>query len=182
MKNTPQTRGDRGTVELVELLEFAIEQANDGIAIMKFTGQPDSPIRIVYANETIERLSGFSREELLEPSSPFLQIQPQNRALYEALFIDVRAGKPVQFEVELGGKNRSTWTEIRWSPLRYGRGEVTHYVAYCAISPSAGRHKRNATSSIVQSSKRGAQLPFSSFPKATRSADTSRTRTTRCAN
>jgi len=129
MKNTPQTRGDRGTVELVELLEFAIEQANDGIAIMKFTGQPDIPIRIVYANETIERLSGFSREELLDPSSPFLKIQPQNRALYEALFIDVRAGKPVQFEIELGGKNRSTWTEIRWSPLRYGGGEVTHYVA-----------------------------------------------------
>ncbi len=130
MKNTPpQTRGDRGTVELVELLEFAIEQANDGIAIMKFTGQPDTPIRIVYANETVERLSGFSREELLDPSSPFLEIQPQNRALYEALFIDVRAGKPVRFEVELGGKQRSTWAEIRWSPLRYGRGEVTHYVA-----------------------------------------------------
>ncbi len=130
MKNTPpQTRGDRGTVELVELLGFAIEQANDGIAVMKFTGQPDTPIRIVYANETIERLSGFSREELLDPSSPFLKIQPQNRALYEALFIDVRAGKPVRFEVELGGKDRSTWTEIRWSPLRYGRGEVTHYVA-----------------------------------------------------
>ncbi|MGZ3498064.1 MAG: PAS domain S-box protein [Vulcanimicrobiaceae bacterium] len=130
MKNTPRSPwGGRGTERLVELLEFAIEQANDGIAIMKFTGDAEVPIRIVYANETIERLSGYSREELLDPSNPFLRIQPQNRALYEALLRDVRAGKPVRFEVELGGKNRSTWAEIRWSPLRYSAGDVTHYVA-----------------------------------------------------
>ncbi|MDB5095381.1 MAG: sensory box protein, partial [Candidatus Eremiobacteraeota bacterium] len=112
-----------------DLLEFAVEQANDGIAIMRFTGDVDVPIRIVYANQTIERLSGYSREELLDPSNPFLQVQSQNRALYEAHFVDIRAGRPVRFEVELGGKDRSSWTDIRWSPLRYGGGEVTHYVA-----------------------------------------------------
>ncbi|MDB5040611.1 MAG: domain S-box [Candidatus Eremiobacteraeota bacterium] len=121
--------GDRSDVPLVELLEFAIEQVNDGIAIMKFTGDVTVPVRIVYANETIERLSGYSREELLDPSNPFLQVQPQNRALYEAHFAEVRAGQPVRFEVELGGKDRSTWMDIRWSPLRYSTGGVTHYVA-----------------------------------------------------
>jgi PAS domain S-box-containing protein len=116
-------------VPLAELLEFAIEQANDGIAIMRFTGDLEVPVRIVYANETIERLSGYSREELLDPSNPFLQVQPQNRALYEAHFAKIRAGQPVRFEVELGGKERSTWVDIRWSPLRYRGGAVTHYVA-----------------------------------------------------
>ncbi|HEV7180115.1 MAG TPA: PAS domain S-box protein [Candidatus Baltobacteraceae bacterium] len=111
------------------MLAFAIDQANDGIAIMQLTGDTDVPIRIVYANDTIERLSGYSYEELLDPSNPFLRVQPQNRALYESLFLEVRAGKSVRFEVELGGKDRSTWTEIRWSPLRYGGGDVTHYVA-----------------------------------------------------
>jgi PAS domain S-box-containing protein len=124
-----QRPGDPGGVPLVDLLEFAIEQANDGIAIMRFTGDVNVPIRIVYANATIERLSGYSREELLDPSNPFLQVQPQNRALYEANFVEVRAGRPVRFEVELGGKDRSTWMDIRWSPLRYDAGEVTHYVA-----------------------------------------------------
>lgn len=119
----------RRNAPLAELLEFAIEQANDGIAIMQFTGDADVPVRIAYANATIERLSGYSREELLDPSNPFLQVQPQNRAVYEAHFLDVRAGKVVRFEVELGGKDRSTWVDIRWSPLRYGGGEVTHYVA-----------------------------------------------------
>ena len=33
MEIRPQSRGGRGTVQLVDLLEFAIEQANDGIAL-----------------------------------------------------------------------------------------------------------------------------------------------------
>jgi PAS domain-containing protein len=126
---TPQFRGDRGVVQLVDLLEFAIEQANDGIAIMRFTGDPQLPIRIVYANATIERLSGFTRRELLEPSNPFLRVQPQNRARYDRLFAQVREGIPVRFEIALTGKDRATWTEIRWSPLQYAGKEVTHYVA-----------------------------------------------------
>jgi PAS domain S-box-containing protein len=129
MTKKSQPTGDPSNVPLVDLLEFAIEQANDGIAIMRFTGDVSVPIRIVYANETIERLSGYSREELLDPSNPFLQVQPQNRAVYEAHFVEIRAGRPVRLEVELGGKDRSTWVDIRWSPLRYGSGEVTHYVA-----------------------------------------------------
>ncbi|HEY5339977.1 MAG TPA: PAS domain-containing protein [Candidatus Aquilonibacter sp.] len=112
-----------------ELLEFAIEQANDGIAVMKFTGDPQVPIHIVYANDTIERFSGYTHDELLDSSNPFLRIQPQNRSLYDSLFEKIRAGIPVRFEIELGGKNRSMWVEIRWSPLRYADGEVTHYVA-----------------------------------------------------
>jgi len=129
MTKKSQPPGDRSNVPLVELLEFAIEQVNDGIAIMRFTEDVDVPIRIVYANETIERLSGYSREELLDPSNPFLQVQPQNRALYEAHLVNIRAGQPVRFEVELGGKDRSTWMDIRWSPLRYSARGVTHYVA-----------------------------------------------------
>ncbi|HTU71541.1 MAG TPA: PAS domain-containing protein [Candidatus Baltobacteraceae bacterium] len=126
---TAQTLARRGTVRFAELLEFAIEHANDGIAIMKFTGDPGVPIRIVYANKTIEQFSGFTREELLDPSNPFLRAQPQNRARYDELLREIRAGNPVRFEIELGGKDRATWTEIRWSPLRYSKGVVTHYVA-----------------------------------------------------
>lgn len=119
-------RSDR---QFVDLLDVAVERANDGIAIMEFTGDAEVPIRIVYANEAIERLSGYTREELLHPSNPFLRVQTQNRTRYEELFLDIKAGKPVRFEIELGGKDRSTWTEIRWSPLRYKDGDVTHYVA-----------------------------------------------------
>src|ERR1700694_753025 len=128
-KKSQPPGGGPSNVPLVELLEFAIEQANDGIAIMRFTGDLDVPIRIVYANQAIERFRGYTREELLHPSNPFLQIQPQNRAAYEAHFVEIRAGQPVRFEVELGGKDRSTWMDIRWSPLRYNDGGVTHYVA-----------------------------------------------------
>jgi PAS domain S-box-containing protein len=129
VRKKPLSRGGRGTVHFSELLEFAVEQVNDGIAVMKFTGGDDVPIRIVYANTAIERLSGYSRDELLDPSNPFLRVQPQNRALYESMFAQVRAGNPVRFEVELGGKDRAVWVEVRWSPLRYASGAVTHYVA-----------------------------------------------------
>jgi PAS domain S-box-containing protein len=149
MTKTSQPRGERGDVPLVDLLGFAIEQANDGIAIMRFTGDVDVPIRIVYANETIERLSGYSREELLEPSNPFLQVQPENRTLYEAKFAEIRAGYPVRFEVELGGKDRSTWMDIRWSPLRYGAGVVTHYVA--VLRDITERRRNEERLSLLQS-------------------------------
>lgn len=135
MGSRPQSRVDRGTVQLVDLLDFAIEQANDGIAIMRFTGDRAVPIRIVYANAAIERFSGFSRSELLDPQNPFLRAQPENRQRYEALLQKVRSGEPVRFEIALGGKDRSTWCEIRWSPLEYAQGNVTHYVAVLREHP-----------------------------------------------
>ena len=140
MRNAPLFRGDRGIVQLVDLLEFAIEEANDGIAIMRFTDDPAVPIRIVYANATIERLSGFSRRQLLDPSNPFLRIQPQNRARYDRLLDEVRSGNAVRFEIALGGKDRATWTEIRWSPLQYEGKEVTHYVAVLREHPAELAH------------------------------------------
>lgn len=106
-----------------------MDQANDGIAIMKFTGDAHTPIRIVYANEALQRISGFSRQELLDPANPFLHAQPQNRERYEGLLAQIRSGRSVRFEIELTGKTRSTWAEIRWSPLRYNADQVTHYVA-----------------------------------------------------
>ncbi|MDB5039801.1 MAG: histidine kinase [Candidatus Eremiobacteraeota bacterium] len=149
MTKQSHSSGDPSGVPLVDLLEFAIEQANDGIAIMRFTGDVNVPIRIVYANEAIERLSGYSREELLDPSNPFLQVQPQNRAVYEAHFVEIRAGRPVRFEVELGGKDRSTWMDIRWSPLRYGAGEVTQYVA--VLRDITERRRNEAQLTLLQS-------------------------------
>lgn len=136
MGTLQQFESDGGAIQLLDLLEFAVEQANDGIAIMRFTGDGLVPIRIVYANMKIELLSGFSRDELLDPTNPFLRAQPQNRGRYEALLQRVRAGKSVRFEIALGGKNRSTWTEIRWSPLRYDGGEITHYVAVLREHPA----------------------------------------------
>ena len=113
----------------VDLLEFAIEQANDGIAIMRFTGNREVPVRIVYANAAVERLSGFTRQELFQPSNPFFRVQPQNRERYAALFEQVRRGESVLFEIELSGRDRSTQCEIRWTPLQLVTGSVTHYVA-----------------------------------------------------
>ena len=113
----------------LELLTFAIEQANDGIAIMELTDRPELPICIIYANSAIERLTGFTRAELLEPSNPLLQSQPQNRETYDRMLDDVRSGKSARFEIELTGKDRAVWCEIRWTPLHYDEGAVTHYVA-----------------------------------------------------
>jgi PAS domain S-box-containing protein len=139
------TRDDgRRTTPFVDLLELAIEHANDGIAIMAFTGNADVPVRIVFANAAVERLSGFSRRELLEPSNPFLRVQPQHRERYEAMFERVRAGESVLFEIELGGRERTTRCEIRWSPLAMATGTVTHYVAVIREIDAGGRAERTA--------------------------------------
>jgi PAS domain S-box-containing protein len=116
-------------MQQMELLKCAIGHAIDSIAVMELTDDRIVPIRIVYANPSFERLTGYTREELLDPSNPLLQMQTQNRSLYDKLLVEIRAGKPVCFEVQLRGKDRSTWTEVRWSPFRYDDGPVTHYFA-----------------------------------------------------
>lgn len=116
-------------VHRIELLEHAVEYANDGIAIMDITGDPIVPVRIVYANPTIERFTGYTNAELLDPSNPLLIVQTENRPMFERLFGEILAGRPVRFDLKLGGKNRSTWVEASWSPLRGADGSITHYVA-----------------------------------------------------
>lgn len=113
----------------IELLEYAVEFANDGIAVMAITGDETTPVRIVYANPTIERFTGYTNQELLDPSNPLLTIQAENRPMFERLFAEIRTGRPVRFDLKLGGKNRSTWVEANWAPLREADGSVTHYVA-----------------------------------------------------
>lgn len=113
----------------MELLGRAIEYANDGIAVMAITGDPAVPVRIVYANKTIEQFTGYTNEELLDPANPLLVVQTKNRPMFERLFGEIRAGRPVRFDLKLGGKDRSTWVEANWSPLHSDDGEVTHYVA-----------------------------------------------------
>lgn len=112
----------------IELLERAIGHAHDGIAVMAITGDPAVPVRIVYANETIERFTGYTNAELLDPSNPLLVVQTKNRPMFEKLFAEIRAGRSVRFDLKLGGKDRSTWVEASWSPLR-DDGLITHYVA-----------------------------------------------------
>jgi len=113
----------------MELLERAVAQANDGIAVMAITGDPAVPVRIVYANAMIEKFTGYTNVELLDPSNPLLIVQSENRPMFEKLFGEVRHGRSVRFDLKLGGKDRSTWVEANWSPLPSDDGTITHYVA-----------------------------------------------------
>lgn len=116
-------------VKRTELLERAIGHAHDGIAVMAITGDPAVPVRIVYANETIERFTGYTNAELLDPANPLLAVQAENRQMFERLFGEIRDGRSVRFDLKLAGKDRSTWVEANWSPLNSDDGTITHYVA-----------------------------------------------------
>lgn len=134
----------------LELLQLALEQANDSIAVVKLTGDPETPITFVYANPSFCRVTGFTREELLHPDKPLHRVQ-EDRNLFEAMLRDIRAGKEVVFEAELLRKDGSKhWTDVRCSPLACGN-EI-YYVTVCrdATDRRAAEAKRELLSRAIE--------------------------------
>jgi PAS domain S-box-containing protein len=110
--------------ERLRLMSLAAEKALNGVVI---TG-PDE--RIVYANPAMERISGFSADELTGQRPQDLLHGPATdtqakRVLREA----IEARQPVTVEIVNYGKQRVPyWVELHVAPSIDG-GRVTHFVS-----------------------------------------------------
>lgn len=86
--------------------------------------------RIVYANPAFERMTGWSREEVLGNSPRILQGPKTDMRIFRGMSQELRAGKAWEGHTINYRKDGSEfWMEWSIVPLMNGRGEIYQFVA-----------------------------------------------------
>ncbi|MHB1840081.1 MAG: bifunctional diguanylate cyclase/phosphodiesterase [Acidobacteriaceae bacterium] len=111
--------------QTLALYKTAMDASANGILIAEAVD--DLPIR--YVNPAIERMTGYSAEEILGKNCRFLQgtdtAQPQLKTLREAL----RQGKPCTVELRNYRKDGTMfWNSISIAPVLNAAGRATHFI------------------------------------------------------
>lgn len=108
------------------VLQRAVEATRNGVLITD-PNQPDNPI--IYANPAFERITGYSREEVLGRNCRFLQRQDRDQPELEEVRAAIREGRDCRVVVRNYRKNGALfWQELSISPVRDDRGRITHFV------------------------------------------------------
>ncbi|WP_449420087.1 PAS domain S-box protein [Phormidium nigroviride] len=120
------TEGKQAEETLI-LLERAISASSNGIVITDNT-QPDNPI--IYCNAAFEKMTGYSRSEVIGRNCRFLQ---STDAESEKARQKIREALRLEQECHVILKNYRKdgtyfWNELAISPVRDSRGRLTHFV------------------------------------------------------
>lgn len=116
-------------MEYLRLLETAMEQSFN--AVMITTANLDVPgPEIVYINEAMARMSGYSREELLDATPRLLQGPETDRAMLQRLRLALEAGEYCEANA-VNYRKDGTPYRVEWniSPVRNEAGALTHFVS-----------------------------------------------------
>ncbi|MCG5516787.1 EAL domain-containing protein [Ectothiorhodospira sp. 9100] len=109
--------------EQSERLAYAVEQS-PSVAMLT-----DTDGVIQYVNQRFCDITGFSKDEVMGRRPGMLRYGGKNTAKYPKLWETIRNGDT--WEGEFNNRTRSGepyWEQARISPIRNGRGEVTHYI------------------------------------------------------
>ncbi|CAD5105857.1 bifunctional diguanylate cyclase/phosphodiesterase [Zestomonas carbonaria] len=107
------------------LTQLAIDASPMGVCIAD-ARQPDLPL--IYCNPAFERMSGYSREEILNRNCRFLQGDDRHQSELQRLRVALRRGEACQVVLRNYRKNGSLfWNEITLAPMRDAQG-ISHFV------------------------------------------------------
>lgn len=108
------------------------DNAGDGVLITRADDfHKPGGLKLVYANDFMETISGYSKEELIGKSPKMLQGKDTDKSTCNRIRKSLEQKKPVR-EVILNysKKGKPYWVEISIFPLYLNRdGEVTHFAA-----------------------------------------------------
>lgn len=115
--------------EQLRLLDAAIRSSSEGILITTRDLGENGP-EIVFANDGMAAMTGYSTEELKGQSLNVLQGPETNSEFMQAMKKNLEKGVPFSTEIVHYKKDKSPYL-VRWniSPVRDKNGAITHYVS-----------------------------------------------------
>lgn len=112
--------------ETIKLRDRAIEALDVGVSI---TDATDNKFPIVYVNQALCKMTGYSAEELLGREVMMLQVDDQYQPAHQRLRAAQAMGDPVQVVLKSTRKDGSHYmNELALSPVHNDLGDVTHYI------------------------------------------------------
>ena len=123
---TPQANKAAPEMLDPDLLERALASAADGITISD-ARLPDNPI--VYANEGFERLTGYSRKDILGRNCRFLQGKDTERNAVDVVRKGIEDGITTTVELLNYRKDGTPfWNRLSITPVKSPSQTITHYI------------------------------------------------------
>ena len=108
------------------MLERAINSSSNGIVITDAT-QPDNPI--IFVTNGFERITGYSREDILGKNCRFLQGNNSQNAAVNELRHAIAEGKECHVELQNYRKDGEFfWNELSIAPVYSSKGYLTHFI------------------------------------------------------
>lgn len=112
--------------ESLLLRDRAIAALNSGV-IVTDPSQPDNPI--VDVNPAFERITGYTKEEVLGRNCRFLQGPEKGQPASDLLHRDIREMRETQVVIRNYRKDGTPfWNEVKIAPVRDSAGRLTHFV------------------------------------------------------
>jgi|GEM_PF-1203061 len=114
----------------LRLLEASVAQLNDAVIITEADVLVAPGPRILFVNEAAERLTGFTRAELLVQTPRLFQGPKTDRAELDRIATALHHRKPVFAElINYTKAGTEYWIELNITPVQTAAGEATHFVA-----------------------------------------------------
>jgi PAS domain S-box-containing protein len=112
------------------LLNACISHLNDIVLVTEAVPLAEPGPKIVFVNEALERLTGYTAAETIGRSPRFLQGPKTDRRTLDEIHAALAEGKPIRRQVINYGKDGSEyWLDIDIVPIFDARNECTHFVA-----------------------------------------------------
>ena len=112
--------------EQMRLRDRVLEETVNGIAIADAKSD-DFPL--IYVNRAFEKITGYSRDEVLGRNCRFLQGDDTGQPALDELRRAIIGGKSVSVVLRNYRKDGAAfWNELNLSPIFDDRGELSHYV------------------------------------------------------
>ncbi|MDR3501215.1 MAG: EAL domain-containing protein [Legionella sp.] len=121
----------------LRIRERAIEASTHGVAILDIS-KPNLPI--IYVNKAIERITGYSEEQLLGQGLTFLHANKAQHVNHKRIILAIKELREETVELESYQQHGEVfWCEISVAPVRDSFDKVKHYI--CLINDVTERRK-----------------------------------------
>lgn len=116
--------------EQLRLLETCVAHLNDIVLITDVEGHDNPGYRIVFVNDAFERLTGYSRQEVLGQSPRFLQGPNTQRSELDRIAVALKNMQPARAElINYTKSGAEFWIELDIVPIADSTGSCTHWVS-----------------------------------------------------